>query len=264
MPTGILRSGRTIGIVLLYLFLLAPIFPVVMMSFTNDAYIMFPPQTWGVDAYFNILHNEAFVRGAKTSVVLGVVVTMLALVLGVPVAYAMARLPLFGRDALLALFTSPLIVPGIVFALGALLILVSVGLLGTYVGLVLAHLVLVVPFVIRILLTALATLPTDIEAAAATLGAGPFRVFFRVTLPLLRPALFAAAALSFLVSFDEVTVSLFIVGSDIITLPVALFHYTQDHTDAQIAAVSVVLIVITFLAVLAVERSIGLMRGLGR
>jgi putative spermidine/putrescine transport system permease protein len=114
------------------------------------------------------------------------------------------------------------------------------------------------------LLTALGTLPVDIEAAAATLGAAPVRVFVRVTLPLLRPALIAAAALSFLISFDEVTVSLFIVGSDIITLPVALFRYTQDHTDAQIAAVSVVLILITLVAVFAVERSIGLMRGLGR
>src|SRR5690606_27797693 len=129
--------------------------------------------------------------------------TLLALLFGVPVAYAMARLPLIGRDGLLALFTLPLIIPAIVFALGALLVLVMMGLLGTYVGLVLAHLVLVVPFVIRILLTAFGTLPSDVEAAAATLGATPFRVFTRVTLPLLRPALFAAAALSFLVSFDE-------------------------------------------------------------
>jgi len=265
MPANpFLRAGRAAGITLLYLFLLAPVFPVVMMSFTNDPYIMFPPQTWGIEAYFNIFHNAAFVTGAETSVVVGIVVTLLALVLGVPVAYAMARLPLIGRDGLLALFTSPLVVPTIVFALGALLILVTIGLLGTYVGLVLAHLVLVVPFVVRILLTALNTLPSDVEAAAATLGAPPLRVFTRVTLPLLRPALLAAAALSFLVSFDEVTASLFIVGSDIITLPVALFRYTQNHTDAQIAAVSVVLILVTLLAVLAVERSVGLMRGLGR
>jgi putative spermidine/putrescine transport system permease protein len=260
----LMRSGRLAGITVLYLFLLAPVFPVVMMSFTNDPYIMFPPQSWGIAAYFNILHNVAFVAGAQTSVVIAAVVTVLALILGVPVAYAAARLPLVGRDTLIALFTLPMIVPAIVFALGGLLVLVWAGLLGSYVGLILAHLVLVVPFVIRILLTALGTLPIDIEAAAATLGATPMRVFFRVTLPLLRPALIAAAALSFLISFDEVTVSLFIVGSDIITLPVALFRYTQDHTDAQIAAVSVVLILITLVAVFAVERSIGLMRGLGR
>jgi putative spermidine/putrescine transport system permease protein len=129
---------------------------------------------------------------------------------------------------------------------------------------VLAHLVLVVPFVVRIVLTAFGTLPNDVEAAASTLGATPIQVFTRVTLPLLRPALLAAAALSFLVSFDEVTVSLFIVGTDIVTLPVALFRYTQDHTDAQIAAISVVPIIVTLFAVLAVERTIGLVRGLGR
>ncbi|MCO5064604.1 MAG: ABC transporter permease [Rhizobiaceae bacterium] len=251
-------------ITLLFIFLLAPVFPVIMMSFTNDPYIMFPPQTWGVEAYWNILQNRAFVAGAQNSLIIGVIVTVLALAVGIPAAYAIARLPLPGRDTLLALFTSPLIVPNIVFALGLLLVLVYFGLLGSYFGLIVAHTVLVVPFVIRILLTALNTMPAEVEAAASTLGATPVRVFMRITLPLLRPAILAAAGLSFLLSFDEVTVSLFIVGTSVNTLPVALFRYTQSHTDAQIAALSVVLILITIVIVLAVERTVGLMKGLGR
>jgi putative spermidine/putrescine transport system permease protein len=253
-----------IVVTLLFIFLLAPVFPVIVMSFTNDPYIMFPPQQWGAQAYWNILNNRAFVSGAQNSLVIGVTVTALALLIGVPAAYAIARLPLIGRDVLLALFTSPLIVPNIVFALGLLLVLVQFGLLGSWVGLIIAHTILVVPFVIRIMITALTTMPPEIESAAATLGARPMRVFSRITLPLLRPAMLAAAGLSFLLSFDEVTVSLFIVGTTVNTLPVALFRYTQSHTDAQIAALSVVLILITVAIVFAVERTVGVMKGLGR
>lgn len=263
-PSPLALWLNRIVITLLFIFLLAPVFPVIMMSFTNDPYIMFPPQTWGADAYWNILRNDSFVAGAKNSLIIGIIVTVLALAVGVPASYAIARLPLPGRDTLLALFTSPLIVPNIVFALGLLLVLVYFGLLGSYFGLIVAHTVLVVPFVIRIVLTALNTMPPEIEAAAATLGATPAKVFSRITLPLLRPAILAAGGLSFLLSFDEVTVSLFIVGTSINTLPVALFRYTQSHTDAQIAALSVVLILITVVIVLAVERTVGLMKGLGR
>ena len=123
---------------------------------------------------------------------------------------------------------------------------------------------LVVPYVIRIAVTAFATLPPDVEAAAATLGATPWKVFRRITLPLLSPAIIGAAGLSFLISFDEVAVSLFIVGSGVSTLPVTIFRYTQDHTDPQIATVSVVLIIVSAIIVVGLERTVGVMRGIGK
>ena len=112
------------------------------------------------------------------------------------------------------------------------------------------------------MLTAIKGVPPSIEEAAATLGASPSTVFFRVTLPMIRPALVAAAALAFLASFDEVVITLFLVGPRLSTLPIAIFRYVQYRADPQISALSVVLIAVTVGVIALVERSTGLMRTL--
>ena len=139
-----------------------------------------------------------------------------------PAAYALRRWRFPGRDALLSLFTAPLLLPSIVLGLAILLVFANAGLLGTYAGLVAAHLVVTTPYVMRIMTTAFATLPPSVEEAAAMLGAPPLTVFRRVTLPLLAPGFVASAALSFLISFDEVVISLFITGPRLKTLPVEI------------------------------------------
>ena len=108
--------------------------------------------------------------------------------------------------------------------------------------------------------TAFATLPPDLEDAAATLGATPLKVAFRITLPLALPGLIAAGALSFLISFDEVVISLFIVGPRLSTLPVEMYRYVEGHTDPMVAALAVVLILLSISVVLLVERLVGFTR----
>jgi len=137
-------------------------------------------------------------------------------------------------------------------------------LIGTYPGLILGHLVIAFPFVLRILITSLANLPPDLEDAARTLGASPSKVLSRVTLPLMTPALVASVSLAFLVSFDEVVISLFLVGQHLVTLPVQVFNYVNYRLDPQVAALSVVLVVISVVVVVVIERSIGVMRALVR
>ncbi len=144
--------------------------------------------------------------------------------------------------------------------LALLLVFAQIGLLASFTGLTIGHAVVAIPYVIRLMLTALNGLPPSLEEAAATLGATPRRVFWRVTLPLMRPALLAAAALAFLASFDEVTITLFLVGPRLTTLPVEVFRYVQNHADPQVSALSVVLIVLTVGVIVLVERSLGLMR----
>lgn len=251
-------------VVALYAFLLAPLFPVLIISFSADAYLSFPPSGWSFRWYGALLGNERFMAGMRISLVVAAIASLMALAIGVPAAYAVARLRLPGRDFLLGLFTAPLVVPPIVLGLGLLLVLVQVRLNGSLLGLLAAHTLLVTPFVIRIVLTGLTTLPLDVEAAAASLGATPLRVFRRITMPLLLPALLGSASLSFLISFDEVAVTLFIVGTNMATLPVAIFRYTADHTDPSIAALSVVLIVISVAIIVLIERVIGLTRAIGR
>lgn len=256
--------GRNLVVLLLYIFLLAPLFPVIVISFSNDAYLSFPPSQWGTRWYVALLGNQAFIAGMKLSLLVAVLATALGLLAGIPAAYAIARLRLPGRNLLLSLFTAPLVVPSIVLGLGLLLIFVSLRMNGSTIGLIAAHTMIVSPFIIRILLTGFLTIPPDVEAAASSLGARPLRVFTRITLPLLRPAIIGSTLLSFLISFDEVAMTLFLTGTSSVTLPVAIYRYTSERTDPQIAALAVLLILLSILLMFIIERVIGLTRAMGK
>jgi putative spermidine/putrescine transport system permease protein len=262
--TGFDRLAISAGLALLYGFVLAPILLVILISFSADNFIAFPPQNWGLRWYRALLGNATFVQGFKTSAVLAATVTALDLAVGIPAAFAIARLRFRGRDALLGFLTAPLLLPSIVLGLAILLVFFPLKLVATYPGLIAAHMTVTLPFVVRIVATSLSTLPPDIEDAAATLGAAPLRVFARVTLPLMVPGVIAASALSFIISFDEVVLSLFVVGPRLSTLPVEIFRYVEGRTDPLVAALSSVLILGTIAIVLVLERSIGFMRAIGR
>ncbi len=249
---------------LLYLFLLAPILVVVPLSFSNDNYLTFPPQSWGVRWYAEMLHHETLIQAFWISLGIASVVTILSLLAGIPAAYAIRRYQFRGREAVLNLFTAPLLLPSIVLGLAILLVFVRLELLGTFTGLVIAHLIVTTPYVIRIMITAFSTLPPSVEEAATMLGASPFTVFRRITLPLMMPGLVASAALSFLLSFDEVVISLFITGPRMTTLPVEIFNYVESRTDPMTASISVVLIAATLLIIFVIERTLGLSRTLGK
>ncbi|MCW3475055.1 ABC transporter permease [Limobrevibacterium gyesilva] len=248
----------------LLLFLLAPLIVVLLTSFSNDSFLAFPPQNWGFAGYRALLANEAFRRGFGVSIVLGLAVTGISLVCGTAAAYAIARLRVPGAGTLLALFTAPLLLPGIILGLGLLLVFARLGWLATWPGLMIGHCLVTLPYVIRVVLTSLRGIDATLEEAAASLGAAPVRVFRRVTLPLMLPGITAAAALSFLASFDEVVISLFLVGPRLTTLPIEVFHTIQYRADPQISALSVVLIALTAGLVVVVERSLGFLRALGR
>lgn len=244
----------------MFAFLLAPLIVVVPISFSGDNYMMFPPTSWSLKWYPAIFASGKMTAAFWTSLLLAIVVTFLSLVIGLPAAYALVRLKPRGSEALAALFTAPLLLPTIVLGLAILIVFSRYGLLATFQGLVAAHLVVTLPYAIRVLSTALATLPIAVEEAAATLGAPPLTIFRRVTLPMMRSGLIGTTALCFLVSFDEVVLSLFMTGPRISTLPVAMYHHVEQQADPLVAALSVLLVVLTLLVVLVVDRSAGLAR----
>lgn len=254
----------TIVVGLLFVFLLAPVLLVFPMSFSGDSFMSFPPSSWSLRWYEALPQNRVLINALWTSLGLASVVTILSLLIAIPAAYAIARMEFFGREALFALFTAPLLLPSIVLGLAILIVFVGVGLISTFPGLVLAHLVVTLPYALRVLATALSTLPHQVEEAASSLGATPFTVFRRVTLPLMTPGIVAAAALAFLVSFDEVVISLFVVGPRITTLPVELYRYVDTRADPLVAAASVFLILGTVAVVLIVERTMGLNKAVGK
>ncbi|MFG3715464.1 ABC transporter permease [Micromonospora sp. NPDC047730] len=247
-----------------YLFLLAPLLVVFVISFDASPNLEFPPKDWSMRWYAGLAGNSEFIEGLRVSLVLGSVVTVISLVVGVTAALALTRYDFGGRDAVVGLFTSPLLLPSVVLGLALLLVLGPVGLVGTYPGLVVAHLGLTIPYVVRTVMMSLNAVDASCEQAARTLGASPVTTFRRITLPLIAPGLVAGAALSFIISFDEAVVSLFVVGTGRTTLPVVVFRYVSNNTDPQVAALSVVLIVFSLAAVALIERALGLKRALSK
>ena len=251
-------------VAVMFVFLLAPVLLVIPMSFSADRFMTWPPSGLSLRWYVELARQPALAEAARNSLVLGLVVTALALAIAIPAALALARHRVPFAAPILALLTAPLLLPTIVLALALLIVFVAAGLLGTWPGLVLAHLMITLPYALRVLLTALATLPDGLEDAAATLGATPRQVLRRITLPLMLPGLVATAAITFLISFDEVVISLFVVGPRLTTLPVALFHYVESRTDPLVAAVSALLVLLTLAVVFILERAIGLTRAVSR
>jgi len=247
-----------------FLLLLSPAVVVAVVSFSAGDFLSFPPPGLSLRWYARLLGNGEMLAALGTSAILASCVATLSLLIGLPASYAIARLEFPGRGAVAGLLAAPLLLPTLVMGLALLLALQPLKLVATWPGLVLAHATIAVPFAVRIMTTAIAAVPVELEAAARTLGASPVRAALRVTVPLAAPGVLASAALTFLVSFDETVISLFLVGPRLTTLPVELFRYAENRTDPMLAALSMLLIVTALVIVLLVERAAGLTRTLSK
>src|SRR5438034_423778 len=255
--------GRVIGRVVVGLlvgFMTLPTAVVVVASFNPTAILSFPPERLSPRWYENALTYAQFQRAAVNSVIVTGASALLALPLGTAAALALVRRPLRARGFWSAMLLSPLIIPGVAIGLGFLILAARFGLLANRAVLIAAHTVLVLPFVIRSVAVSVANLDPQLERAAASLGARPRRVFRRVTLPLLRPGLFAAVLFAVIVSVNEFVVSLFVSTRVTEILPVAMFTYVVNYTDPTMAALSTLFIGATLIAVLLTDRLLGLSR----
>ena len=246
-----------------YALILAPVAVVIVLAFSADNFILFPPSGYSLRWFSALLAHKPLLGAIGLSAEIALVVAALSLLLGGPAALALRRARFPGAGAARTFFLAPLLLPTLITGLALLIALTPLRLTATVPGLALGHMTVTLPFVIRMMTTAFAGLPDDIEAAAATLGAAPWRVTRRVTLPLAAPGLIACAALSFLLSFDETVISLFLSGPRASTLPVEMVHYVEGRTDPLIAALSVLLIGATLIIVFIVERFTGLRRAMG-
>jgi putative spermidine/putrescine transport system permease protein len=250
-------------VLLVVLFLALPIAIVIPSAFGEDAALTFPPRGFSLRWFRAILGRPALLAAAWNSLSIAVMATAISLVVGTLSAYTLRRYAFRGREALMMLFLTPLIFPAIVLAAAIAMVLAPLGLIRNFWGLVLAHIVVTLPYVVRTVSATLAEIDRAWEEAALTLGADPWRGFRTITLPLLRPSLVAGATFSLIISFDEFTISLFLVGSGMMTLPIEMYNYAEYSLDPTLAAVSTLLILFTTLAVLAVERTVGLGKQFG-
>lgn len=235
-------------------FVTIPTVVVMVASFNATAILSFPPQGWSVRWYANALTYPDFVRGLGNSLVVTGGSALLAVVIGGAAVIVLDRAPVRGASLITAALMSPLIVPGVVAGLGLLFLGAAAGLLASRVSLVVAHVLVVMPFVMRSIWVSLKNLDPTLELAAAGLGASPGRVLVEVTLPLLRPGIFAALLFALVISFNEFVVSLFVSTRVTEILPVAMFNYIRNYTDPTIAALSSLFIVATTGLVLLADR----------
>ncbi len=262
------RRGRRLGsniiwgitVATILVFLTAPSVIVALSSFSDTAYLTFPPQGFTLRWYGTFLASEQFTSALQTSVLLALVATAISLVVGTLAAFSLSRHPFRFRDAIVAFFLSPLVVPMIVIGIALLQFFARMGVPRSFELLLLGHLLICTPFIVRMVLSALTGFDIAIEEAALNLGASPLRAVVAVTLPNVAPGLVAAAIFAFIESFGNLTLSTFIAGPRVSTLPVRLFTYVEFAYDPVVTAVSTVILVITLGLMLALTRLASLER----
>ncbi len=239
---------------LFLLFIIAPLLVVIAVSFTSQGYMAMPEQGVSLRWWRAIGDNPRFLASFWYSVRLGVTAATVSALIAVPAALAIARRRFPGRDALAALLASPLMIPHVVLGVAFLRFFSGFGLSGSFAGLVTAHVIVVTPYMLRLVGAGLTGLDPRVERAAESLGADRFTVFRRITLPLIAPGVAGGWILAFITSFDELTVSLFLASPSANPLPVQLFNHIDQMTDPLVASVSAALILATILALAVLDR----------
>jgi putative spermidine/putrescine transport system permease protein len=233
------------------IFLIAPSIVVIVMSFSSGKMMMFPPPGFGVEWYGNFFQSDEWVGSALKSLEIATSAALLATALGTATAFGLVHARPRIAQLSNALILSPLIVPVVVTAIGMYFTYHRMG-LSPFAGMVVAHTVLGLPYAAITVAASLYGLDRDLELAARNLGAGPWRSFFRITLPLILPGVAVGAIFAFVASWDEVVVALFLTTPTLRTLPVTMWQQTNSTVDPTIAAASSLLTTFTLLLLLIV------------
>ena len=243
-----------------FVFLLAPILVIVPLSFNAEPYFTFTegmlrldPEAWSLRWYESIAEDDAWRRALVNSLIIGVAATVLATTLGTLAALGLASPSMPGRTLVTAVLISPMITPIIIVAVGVFFFYSSLGLGQTHAGLILAHAALGAPFVVITVTATLAGFDRTVLRAAASLGAGPMRRFFRIQLPLISPGVFSGGLFAFAASFDEVVVVLFLGGLEQRTIPRQMWAGIREQISPAILALAVFLIAFAVVVLLTVE-----------
>ena len=238
---------------LIVLWLLLPTLVIIPMSFNSEASFNFPPQGFSLRWYENFFTDPSWIRALGSSLQVALITMVVATSIGIMAALGLSKVRFRGKALLESYFLTPLIVPGIVIAIGLYSLFLRFNLLGTLPGFVLAHTVVALPLVILNVTASLQGVDPRLEQASATLGAGRLRTFFSITLPLIMPGVTAGALFAFVTSFDEIILSLFIQSPQLQTLPVKIYNSVTQASDPTVAAVAVVAMFTSVLVMLTAQ-----------
>ncbi len=245
---------------LIFFFLIAPIVVVIPLSFNAQDFFTFTPEMLRLDPdgyslkhYDDFFNNPQWQSAMRNSLSIAPVATLLSVALGTLAAIGLSQSHVPGRQAIMAILISPMIVPLIISAAGMYFFYSRIGLQGTYVGVVLAHAALGIPFVIITVTATLVGFDRSLTRASANLGADPVRTFFKVQMPLILPGVISGGLFAFITSFDEVVVVLFVGSAGQKTLPWQMFIGLREQISPTILAVATILVVISIALLTTVE-----------
>ncbi|GAB3595884.1 ABC transporter permease [Microbacterium tumbae] len=250
-----------------YIVMIVPILFVVAVAFTDGRTLKFPPEGLSLKWFGAALGYEPFMGSLVTSAEIALLATVLALLVGVPATLAIHRGRLPGKGVVEALFLSPLIVPELVVGLALFQQLIVTFRIDNWPVLLIGHTALLLPYAVRVTGAAVAGADPALEEAARGLGASPWRAFWTITLPILRPGIFSAALLSFITSFNNVPLSLLLQSRTTQTLPVTMLDYVQQSYDPMVAATSTLILAATVVIAVIAEKTVGFAKifgGIGR
>jgi putative spermidine/putrescine transport system permease protein len=244
------------------IFILAPLIVTIVISIGTSAFVAFPPRGFTLAWYAKVLADPEFQTSLTFSTTLAVGATAGALLLGVPAAFALARHEFPGRGAAGAALLSPLIFPVLITGVALLKMFATLNSNNTPLNMLIAHVLVTMPYVVRTVTASLVLADTSLEDAARTLGAGRWRVFRRITMPQIAPGLAAGSLFAFMVSFDNFPISLWLADAQHNPIPILIFQRVASVFDPSIAAISTLMIVLAMAIVIALERVMGLRRAM--
>ncbi len=247
------------------LFLLTPIIVTTLMAFDARDYLgPLPPPALSFRWFTAFFSDSYFLKGLAISLKLAACSVAISLTAGIATAYATDQTTFRGKDALIAFFLSPLVVPPVVTGFALLLFLSKIGVIDGFARLLCGHIIITIPYTIRATLAALSGIDRSYTEAALILGATKRRAFWDVTFPLARTGIISGAIFAFAISMDDVAVSIMLTDAKTYTLPIALISSMRANFDLSIAAASVMLMAMTVLLIVILEKLIGLNRAIGQ
>ncbi|MGE9552818.1 ABC transporter permease [Erwinia amylovora] len=235
------------------IFLIVPILVIVPLSFNSSSFLSYPLSGFSLRWYQTFFHSQEWLNALGNSLMIAPMATLLATVLGVLASVGLVRGEFRGKGLVMAILISPMVAPVVIIAVGMFFFFARLSLLNSYLGLVLAHALLGVPFVVITVVAVLKSYDTNLSRAAASLGASPFLTFRKVTLPLIAPGVFSGALFAFAASFDEVVVTLFLASPRQRTLPIQMFAGIRENLDPTIAAAASLMIGASLILLIVME-----------
>jgi putative spermidine/putrescine transport system permease protein len=245
----------------IFVFIAAPLVVVLVASISTTAYVVFPPTGFTLRWFFEVVTLNQYMNAFRFSLITAVAATALSLVLGAWIALALKHAQFKGRDLLVSFFMSPIILPELALAIGLLQYFSMIGMLRGTVAIILAHSVVCTPYVVRTVYAAATRLDPALVDSARSLGATPARALRDITIPLLKPGLIGGGIMAFVISFDNVTISLMLASPGNIALPALLFNQAAEvGLSTTLAAICAMLVIFMGVLMLIVDKAIGLDR----